>query len=1589
MKILKALYPAVAILAAIGAVCISRAQSTDFSTNHEDFVNEMNDLFKITSDKKRSKEFIEELKAFMESEDVTLEKKHNTIAACNALRKRKAKAYPDYFNCVNAIMAFDQNKTIPDDNYRVWHTVLMNNIADRQTTLRKINTFLRASKQYADDNTLNQTPSLKWMCDTRDITFVNDDNTLVLDIPRTRLVCYSQNDSIEVFETYGKYNFSTHAFDGEEGTITWERVGLSRDQTIATFGRYKIDMDRNNLKVDSVKFRNTNYFSFPLYGSVEHKVTNSKTTIGKLYPKFRTAYERHEIKSIFQDIDYIGGFTQQGATFIGSGSDTSYAEVNIYRHDTLFINVKAQSFKLTDKRVESDNAKITIKLDDSEITHPSLLFRYINNKREVHLVRLNEGLSKSLYEDTYHMVSMDIEQIRWNMNKTEMELGMITGAATGYSLFESLSYYREEDYYAIQGMAFVHPFQEIADFYKYNGGVPFTSKDFAYFKRIASDEIRQFFATLSFDGFIDYDPVTDIVTPKPRMFDYLKFRLRKKDYDVIRFQSETPGNVPNGTLDLKNYNICLNGVTGIAISDYQNVALFPDNGQVILKRNRDFQFDGAINAGMIRLEGSGLYFSYNDYRIELNRIERMRMKVISNEVGPMGEPLLAVVGNTVSDLSGYLEIDEPDNKSGNRKNPQYPRLTSTKESYVYFDDPKIQNGAYKRDRFHFKVDPFTFENINHITFNNTSFDGVLTTGIFPDIRQKLVVRDVDNSLGFVQEAPPEGYPVYQGRATFYNKVDLSNRGLLGIGDLRYIKSLSRSDRFLFLPDEANGYTKDFNVEHTTTGVTFPSVELGQGQRILGLDSKERTGQTWLCYRPYEDNMDVSNTIGKFNMFSNSKTSGGFDCILSGTLSVRPDGLHGTGRADLQSATLEAEVFDFTDHTIDADTSYFSTYRYENGEVVHLTGATRKDIIKDYSDQKLYSTAMAQCPESAYRNDALREDAAIHKIWDTDNITYKILMNHSMVSTIDFAKREGYFTYKSGAGNEWTSKSVRYKTTLQRFTWDIDRNLQIMGQKGSKGNRFVCTKERGDSLNFFVPIAIFYGDENILRCEEVKEIKTADARVLLNTEGKVTIHKDAVMDPLEGTKIELKTPTSFHSIYNSKVTILGAKKYTGMGDYDFINKEGKKYTIFMNDIKTDKNAVTSATGIISQDMEFDRYFAYKGKATILAGRQLLEYNGGARMIHTAPNGPNGYVRFNSVIDPEKVEIPIGDKITNWDDKTIYASFYMRKDSIHAYSSFLEFHKDHSDIPLLSSNGILYHNNIFNRFDITSRFKRINADTVGTRLSFIPSENAIAGNGAIDLGIIMPKEKPIAFTAAGDIYDDRTNNAITISSLLNIEFFFSDELATMLYNDIRNSEAPACDSTSFRYEQRMAEIWDTTHINYVKDTRWMPLDKETDMLPPGGDLFTLDNVHFTWHTPKKAYICDTIVNLTMMRYRNVNKKVRMKAELVNSKAGSKIDILLQADDKTWVYMGYKGNNLQIVSSSKEFNTRLQQIDPKERRNKSRGIFYTLAPDSRRKRFLANFGIKQPAAEEQPEEAAEESGESFDTVPDDEAPAETPAE
>ncbi len=1449
----------------------SQNAQTAFSDNPEEFTSTIEEMFKSIADKKYAKEYIEELTIFWNNPDLSNDLKLMIIDNCNQMAKKRARPIPDYVTFLSTIQDFISSD-ISETSFNAWNAAITDLIKKKRYPLRKVNKLLETTKALLIENTIYSTPSTKWNASNKnwELTYNKD---LIGTFKDLNLICFSKNDSIKIFETSGTFNYTSNIWNGDKGKVTWERSGFSADTVYATFNKYTIPFKNAMFEIDTVKFYNTIYFDHALNGKLRHKVMNINTPENSSYPQFLSTEERFNLNNIHPNINYEGGFAQNGAKFLGAGTYENPATITIFRHDTLFITARSLYFALRKDQILSTDTEIKIQLDTGYIYHPGLTFKLMADINELHLIRNGEGLSISPYFNTFHNVSMDIELLSWNLDEDIINLKMVSGAAENHGSFESLSYFRESFYNQLQGMDAIHPLQGLKNCSRMFKGKPFTAYDYAQMIGLPESQVRQQVIQLSFYGFIGYNVNTDEIEIRQRLNDYLQFRLGKKDYDVIRFASNTPGRVENAHIDLLNYDLNINGVKSISISDNQNVVFFPKDEKILLKRNRNFIFDGIINAGMLNLYGAGFKFDYDDFQIDMKNIDSLRMQVQTGELDYFGHPKLAYVKNAIEKLSGTLRIDKPDNKSGKDYYSEYPILHSKSESFVYYDKPEIQDGIYDREKFYFRLDTFSMDSISELSRKNFDFAGTFVSNIFPTFTENLTVQK-DYSLGFNRETPPDGYDIYDHRAKFIANIDLSNKGLRGNGTLKYITSTSKSENFIFLPEETKGQAYDFTIAKQEDGVEYPDV----------------TGKfDFVTYYPYKDKLESKSQEESFTMFNN-------EAQLAGTITVGKGGATGKGTFYMDKANIVSPAMTFGGHTLLADSSDFNLVSGDMGDVS----------------------------------------------FNTTNL----------ISNIDFETRKGNFVSKQG-GSLVNFTDNRYVSYISEFSWDMDLNNIYMGVSGSEGNRFVSTHRRQDSLDFRAPLARYDVEKKIIYAEEVKSIDVADADILLN-DGLLTIYEDAEMAPIDSATILLSDSTCSHTIYNSHLNIDGKFDYSGYGEYDYINGNGKKFTIQMSEIKLDDNLNTTASGtIVETDLfTFDKNFTFKGKSILNAREQHLTFDGGAQMLHQCSGGPQTFVYFNSVIDPSNVLIPIGEEPVNYERDNIYRDFFITKDSAHVYSSFLQSRKDYSDIPIISATGYLHFNSKQNAFEIASMAKINHPDTTGVVFQYSNTGCDIKADGPLDFGIDLGQFK---YKNVGSIIDNPKKERISISNLMGIDFFFDESITNMMVTAVLASKASESKLSDATLQKRIAE-WvgpkEAKKIITQKNTTKQIENLNTLV----NQMFTFGNIDFNFNGPAHAYVTNGIADLTFIKNYVINKKVEVTAEIVKKRSGNIIDIILKFDDDTWFYFSHRGEMMQTLSSSPEYNEAVKTLDEDKRKLKGgmgeKSFTYILAPASKLNRFSKKY-------------------------------------
>lgn len=1396
--------------------------------------------------------------------DFTEEIKTNIHGICDQMLSRRMKAFPHFYHylaCMNLMMTTNQ----PLNSYRAWHKGVDQLVKDRRSS-NPMTVFLEISHGLLGNSSLYQSKATLWKSRNREFYFEYDTVPYVI-FDHTTLTCYAHHDSTVIYETRGSYYPLSTAWYGEGGRINWIRAGFSPADVYAELNTYEINLRFSRFTVESVSFYHKQYWNQPLLGSLEEKVLANVNEENATYPKFKSYYTHLKIDPLFEDISFEGGIEMNGAKMLGLGDEENDARVTIKKDGKEFISVRSKNFVIRKNRISSSMASVTLRFAEDSIYHPGLEVNYVDENRELSFIRTGKGLSQSPFFNSFHSVDMYCEAIYWKMDEPNIHFETIKGiTGLGRATLESANFFSAARFHKLQGIDPINPLMLIKNYSDMTGLQEISVDGLKDYMKKPREQVIALLVDLTNRGFLLYDTDLQKAKLKRKLFDYISAFNKKIDYDAIQFNSETYG-YQNASLELDSFGLKLYGVPIVFLSDSQNVFLYPENEQLVMHRNRDFVFSGRVHAGLFDFYASDCAFDYNQFKLDMPKIDSISFVVPSFEIDEYGKRKLVKVKNVIAELSGELLIDDPNNKSGLRDFPQYPIFTSTRDGYVYYDKPTIHNGVYTRDHFYFYVYPFSIDSLDNFRTDVLGFSGYLASaGIFPDIEENLKVQP-DYSLGFITTTPGAGYPAYNGKGAYFSKISLSNRGLRGNGSLEYLTSTSWSNDFLFFPDSCRATAQNFMIREQVSPVEYPSVK--------GIEVREH----WM---PYENRMIIRQTEFPLAMFDNQTQ-------LYGMLVLTPTELRGGGQMSFQDALLNARLFSFKHHEFFSDTADFTLKTPDKMKVAFSTHNYRSHIDLQKRKGEFVSNggvSVADFPVNQY------------------------------ICLID---EFGWYmdSYEIAMGSEETAAEM---AALDNLT------LRELVDAELKGSEFISVHPDQDSLRFIATTATFSLKDNIIHAEDVKYIRVADAAIFPRDK-RVDIGENAQIKSFIGCDILTNTVTKYHHIYDATTDIFSRKRYWAIGNYDYIDETGYKQKVQFSKIDVDSTYQTIGRGHVFDSLGFtlSNDFDFAGDVRLFASQEFLTFDGGFRIRHTCSPGKRSWVKFNSEIDPKDIMIAIGDSLTDTDLKSLEASLLFSEESSRFYTGFFAPKRNPVDQSVLRADGFLKFDKIAEDYVIASREKLKRTSMAGNQLALDRRHCILRGEGEMNLGVDLGM---VRMFANGSVEHFIIPDSTRFQMVLGLDFPFEEKALELLVEDIVGKNLPAVDVTKPVFLKALTDIMGEreaekliTDINLFGRLRRYP----NELIH---SLFFAD-IKMKWNYATRSYVSVGPIGIGSIGKQQVSKYVDGFIEIEKKRTGDEISIYFEFEKgRYWYFFNYRNNLMQTISSNEVYNSVIRDLKDDKR-------------------------------------------------------------
>ncbi len=994
------------------------------------------------------------------------------IAASKNIENKRLRPRPHFIDFVNTLMAFI-DYDVRTEEFNKWLEGLIDIALNPDIRVSDIASFINIASGLIKENIIYSSNSVEWKTTSNRFSF-NNDSSFVISIPESDIICYAQRDSTIIYETRGSYYPVSKIWKGEGGIITWTKAGYPADDVYARAGSYSIDLTTSSVEMDSVIFTNTTYFEEPVYGKLTDRAVNITRQENARYPKFETYQKTFMLENIYEDVDFSGGLAFEGAVVYGRGENYEPAIIKVYRNDTLCAKAEANSFLFSSESIQTQSTAFTLYLGNDSIFHSDIAFSFNVPERELNTFKSRFSTSGSPYFNSYHSMDMYFDYLTWDIDESVIKLSRARGASIGQAYFESTSYFNEQEFLSLMGIDDHHPLFRLKEFAEWYYNDTFPIEELAKWMNQRNEYVMALCVDLANKGFVFFDRINSEVTLKQKLYDYISAFRKDKDYDVMSIFSETRNPLDNATLNIRNYKMNIEGVPGVFLSDSQNVRIYPYDRSIELEKNRAFEFNGVVQAGMITIFGNDFKFNYDTFKIKLEAVDSIMLSIETEEMDEEGRAIARKIEDLIQMTNAELLIDHPDNKSGLASLEQYPIFYAYSESFVFYDRIPGLKGVYPKSDYYFRLDPFTFENTDRLSQSDLELKGTFIGGKILEPLNLTLTLQHDNSLGFTYDIPEEGLDIYGGKAKIFDTLEMSNIGMKSKGYFNYLSVSAESDEFNFFPDSLLATTKKITIASNTV---FPEV-IANATNIKWFPESDEF---------YIEPLD--NTT--FDMFNNGT-------IFEGNLLLKSTGLSGSGKINLPESYLGGNNFSFTPTTIYTDSANYNLKSISGSGFAFIADDASVEI--DFENQK-----------STF---SLNSDSSLVKFPEVNYICTMTDFEYDMQEKVLAMTQRG-----------------KEESRLMRPDELLRQDFSLLEEP-----TFFSTHMRNDTISFSASSGEYLLNEEKIILNNVNYIPVADA-LIQPENGTLSINKGAKTDPIDNAIIAINNKHIIHdasvNIINSK------------------------------------------------------------------------------------------------------------------------------------------------------------------------------------------------------------------------------------------------------------------------------------------------------------------------------------------------------------------------------------------------------------------------------------------------------------------------
>ncbi|WP_375435336.1 hypothetical protein [uncultured Hymenobacter sp.] len=1329
----------------------------------------------------------------------------------------------------------------------------------------------------------------------------------VLVLKDADLTIAANGDSVAIRKTSGAVVPLTNQFVGYGGQYAWQVNG---NPATADLTSYNFDITHSEFTAEPVSLTYPAVLETPIKGALSYKSVKKKPgTTDTGYPRFISLTNDARVKNIGDNIRYYGGFSLAGNRALSASLDGSLSRIFVDLDGKPKFRASSRAYVLGDSLITAERASVTIFEDKVDsLTHPGVKLKFSKKRQVLQLAREN-GLYKSTpFFDSYHQMEITSELLTWPISTPIIDFSILTAKNQVTASFESKEFYTNTRYQQIKAINKLHPLQMIVGYSLENNNVRrFTVQEVATFRKLQPANVRSAVAGLARDGYVDWNPQTQQITLRPKALHYVNSSRGKKDYDHIAIKSLSPAG-KNATLNLATNDLLVRGVERFNFSD-DSITVFvkPDSSVIRIQKNRSILFNGTVVASAFVFKGKEFKFDYDGFFIDLAKIDSIIVKGKNSKGSVMKarKETDFTLTNKKKESSGKLYINHPNNKSGRKKLGAYPSFDASTGAYVYFDKPEVLGGAYDTTVY-FDIPPFKLDSLNNKNRSAVGFKGTFVSGgILPELKTKLTLQE-DGSLGFNYDLPKEGVPVYGGKARLFNKVKMSNQGIQGIGDIKYLTSTLQSDQFVFYRDSVVTVGKSGVIQPgPLNGVEFAKVNLPLGYQMKWA---VKSDSMYLTSQPNGQPMKMY----------------GDQYGFKGTATLTPGGLYGDGRMDGPQSFVRSPKIVFKPTSYSGNKSTLSIKSAE----VNKPALTANNV--------------------AFAFDVKGANAVFSRE-EGDN-----------KSSIDLPYSD-YKTTLSGGKWDFKKKNVQLKVAPGA---DSTRSYFYSTKPEQNGLKFRAATGEYDLARYRL---VAGGVPHIASADAWIEPDSSKVYILANAQMRGFKNANIVMDTLakfhQLYKGEVQvlsrnafTGNALHSYKNAAADSFAIKfanfqiDSTGTGLVAGKAAKGGKSLLKKRSTDAPLPPATLAVANIQATEKFHLAprIAYRGGINMNSKKRGFTFDGQARLEFSKKPSSAEWFAVQDSIDPKGVRIKLLEPKTE-DGLPMLTGLFMSDETSKVYPLFVAGKPTATDMNLFTTSGYLTFDQKKGLFTIANHDLSDPNIYEGSVLTFNDSTATMNFRGKFNF---INSNKDYGITASGVGTAKPDSSKYALDAFMAFDINLPEKAVEAMGTDMATNTKGAPEALNGSQEElyKLGEFIGSKSVQSYAERRgkYEPLQK---ISPKFLHTVVLNKVDLRWNDKLNAWYSVGKIGLVSVGKRDINALIDGHIEIRKEAGADLVELYLEAEPQTWYYLKYSGSALLAKAQHGSFDEIIGYKAKGDYNTATQYGFY-LGDDQEVQQFLTHF-------------------------------------